>query len=219
MDQVRRRWPKAFSLQRDNHLTDGHLSDLTDWTKSRPHLVREQETRHVTAIRSVARGTELMVEDFFGHRQYGIASNRPLSSDYHAGDVVLVADAYQSAKATVLEVFDPKRTVLVSPLAPSPETWKLDYSAPLPDKEQPHWPGLFSNGGCYLYKFSPVGTPKYYWGRVDAEWDRAHRVYGRRFIVSLPDAPGDLAMDRRARTTAKDYVQLHEVMRTIAGTG
>ena len=32
-------------------------------------------------------------------------------------------------------------------------------------------PGLFPPGGCYLRKFNPVGTPCFYWGRLDKEWD------------------------------------------------
>src|SRR5262249_51302692 len=68
-----------------------------------------------------------------------------------------------------------------------------------------------------LRKFSPVGMPCYYWGRLDKEWDLAHRKYGRRLMVNFADATGDLSRDGRSWTTVKDYAQWHDVARTIAG--
>jgi putative sterol carrier protein len=215
MDEVFRRYPKAFGLQRDFWLTGGQLSDRRGMMDSLPHLVREQETRRITRLEDREDGTLLLLEDFFGHEQYGIPSNRPLSGDYHPGDVVLVADGSQSCQAEVKRVSDRERTVLLSRLEQPAESWKVDYPEPLPEQENPNAPGLFPGGGCYLRKFRPPGTPRYYWGRVDTEWDLAHLTYGRRLQVNFCDAPGDLSRDGRNWTAPKDYAELHEVVRTI----
>jgi hypothetical protein len=66
-------------------------------------------------------------------------------------------------------------------------------------------------------KFSPHGTPVYYWKRLDAEWDIAHKQFKRRVMPNFADAPGDLSIDGRPWTTAKDYAELHEVVRAITG--
>jgi hypothetical protein len=216
MAPVYHRYPKAFGVQRDFWLTGGQLSDPPDWFQIQPQIMREQETRHITSIEDISGAAVLTLEDFFGHQQYGIVSDRPLSADYHAGDVVLVADDQQSSQATVQAVNDANHTVQVSPLAYPAGTWLLDYDEPLPTEEDPRKPGLFPTGGCYLRKFNPVGTPKYFWGRLDTEWDLAVFTYGRRMHVNFCDAPGDTALDGRSWTTAKDYAQLHDVIYDIS---
>src|SRR5262249_23172606 len=95
--------------------------------------------------------------------------------------------------------------------------WKVAYDGKLPDREDPDAPGLFPPGGCYLIKSRPHGTPCYYWGRLDKEFDLIHRRYGRRLMVNLADATGDLARDGRSWTTAKDLAEWHDVARTITG--
>jgi hypothetical protein len=216
MDRVRRSAPRAWSFERDFWLTGmEHQPRFLD-TKL-PNIVRERETRRITAIDDDARGQRLHVEDFFGHEQYGIASGRPVSADYHSGDEVLIADGVHHARAKVLAAEDGHQTVLVSHFDPPKGGWKLKYAAPLPTKEDPNAPGLFPAGGCYLRKFRPCGTPAYYWGRLDREWDLAVRRFHRRVLVNFADAPGDLSRDGRDWTTAKDYAELHEVTRTIAG--
>ena len=85
-------------------------------------------------------------------------------------------------------------------------------SRPLPTEEDPRAPGLFPAGGCYLRKHRPVGTPHYYWGRLDNEWDIAVRQFHRRIVVNFTDAPGDLAIDGRQWTYPKDYVEHHQVV-------
>src|SRR5581483_7645214 len=127
--------------------------------------------RHITAIDNEPQGTVLHVEDFFGHEQYGIPTNRPLSEDYHTGDEILINDGSHDARAKVLAADDEKRTVLVTRVEPPKEGWKLSYAGPLPKKENPNAPGLFPPSGCYLLKFKPHGTPGYYWKRLDHEWD------------------------------------------------
>jgi hypothetical protein len=216
MAEVRKTSPRAWSLQRDFWLTGmDRRPQLFDHYL--PNIVREKETRRVTKIDEHPDGQLLRVEDFFGHAQYGIPANRPVSDDYHPGDEVLVCDGVNSARARVVKADDRGRTVLVSGLTAPPGGWKLDYAGPLPTKEDPAAPGLFPPGGCHLLKFRPHGTPAYYWGRLDTEWDLDHTKYGRRLLPNFADAPGDVSLDGQNWTTAKDYVELHEVVRTITG--
>ncbi len=216
MARVRETAPRAWSLQRDFWLTGmEHRPNLLDGKL--PNIVRERETRHVTAIDTHPGGRLLRVEDFFGHGQYGIPDGRPLTADYHPGDEVLVCDGTNSSRAKVVKADDREKTILVADLADPKGGWKLAYSGPLPHKEDPDAPGLFPPGGCHLSKFRPHGTPVYYWGRLDKEWDLDHKWFGRRLLPNFADAPGDLSIDGRNWTTAKDYAELHEVVRTIAG--
>ncbi|HDP34232.1 MAG TPA: hypothetical protein ENN29_03880, partial [Candidatus Hydrogenedentes bacterium] len=152
---------------------------------------------------------------FFGHEQYGIASNRPVSEDYHPGDEVLIADGVNSACAFVITAHDNARTVRVTDFDDPPAGWQLEYTRPLPVAENPDAPGFFPPGGAYLRKFNPVGTPRYYWGRVDHEWDIIQGTYGRRVIPRFADAIGCLAIDGQTGTTAKDLAQHHDVTRVI----
>ncbi len=216
MDEVRKRAPRAWSLQRDAWLT-GMSGEPQILPRNLPNIVRERETRRIVAVETREDGKALRVEDFFGHRQYGIPSGRPPSDDYHPGDEVLIADSEHDARARVIRVDDAAATVLVSDFPAPDGGWKLDYAAPLPEKEAPNAPGLFPPGGCYLHKFDPPGTPAYYWGRLHCEWDLTHRRFGRRLVVNFVDAPGDLSRDGRNWTTAKDYAELHAVVRRITG--
>lgn len=215
MDQVRRSAPRAWSLQRDFWLT-GMDDRPTLLPHNLPNIVRERETRRIKAIDRQAGSVRLTVEDFFGHKQYGIESGRPLTDDYHPGDEVLIADGEHGARAKVVSVNHRDRSVNVAELPDPPGGWKLAYSGSLPILEDKDAPGLFPPGGCYLRKFSPPGTPTYFWKRLDKEWDLAVRRLGRRVVVNFADAPGDLSIDGRNWTTAKDYAELHEVVRTIS---
>ncbi len=219
MAQARLQHPKAWSYERDFWLTgtDARVNAVQYWPDSLPNLVRERETRRIAAMENRKDGVLLHVEDFFGHEQYGIAGNRPLSGDYHAGDEVLIVDSRNSGSGKVIAVDDDARTVLVTPVKAPKDGWMIKYLAALPTKEDPDMPGLFPPGGCYLHKFNPHGTACYYWGRLDKEWDLAHVRYGRRVSVNFADACADLSIDARNFTTAKDYVQWHETARVIAG--
>jgi hypothetical protein len=216
MERVRETSPQAWSLQRDFWMT-GMDEGPKLLSPQLPSIVRERETRRVTAIKQQHDHTLIHVEDFFGHQQYGIESGRPLSEDYHPGDEVLIADGTNDARVTVVGVDDQARTVRVSRSETPEQGWKLEYPASLPTKENPDSPGLFPPGGCFLRKFRPSGTPVYYWGRLDHEWDIAHRQFDRRLMPNFADAPGDLSIDGRNWTTAKDYAELHDVVRTITG--
>ncbi|MFQ5804867.1 MAG: HEAT repeat domain-containing protein [Phycisphaerae bacterium] len=216
MDDVRKLYPKAWSLQRDFGMT-GMEHQPKFLSGNLANLVRERETRRITVVEHRQDEILLRVEDFFGHEQYGIPSARPVSEDYHPGDEVLIADGVHNARAKVLTPDDKDSTVLVSAFETPPGGWKLEYTRPLPKKQDPHAPGLFPPSGCYLRKFRPSGTPHYYWGRLDKEWDLVHGRFGRRLIPNFTDAPGDLSVDGRNWTTAKDYEELHDVVRTMTG--
>lgn len=216
MQEVRRWSPRAWSVQRHFWLT-GWEHERTFLMGGLPNLVRERETRRVRQMEFHDERVGLVVEDFWGHEQYGIEANRPLDGDYRSGDRVLIYDGEHAAEARVVHVDAAAATLWVAPFDPPPGAWKLAYSAALPLPPEPHRPGLFGAGGCYVCKASPPGTPAYYWGRLDQEYDLACARFGQRLVVNFADAPGDLSRDGRNWTTAKDYAQLHEVVREIAG--
>jgi len=214
MEEVRRGAPKAWSLKRDFWMT-GMEHQPEFLPRNLPNLVRERETRRVTAIDNRAEGALVRIEDFFGHQQYGIPSGRPITEDYHPGDEVLIGDGVHDARAKVIRADDRERNVLLTAFKAPVAGWRIAYAAPLPVKEDPKAPGLFPPGGCYLRKFRPSGTPVYYWGRLDSEWDIAHGQFKQRLLPNFADAPGDLSVDGRNWTTAKDYAELHEATRAI----
>lgn len=216
MDRVRSRHPEAWSIQRDFWMTGTEHRPAFP-SQNLPNVVRELETRRIAAIDRLPGRTALRVEDFFGHRQYGIPSGRPPGGDYRPGDVVLVADGIEDARTRVLEVDDAGGIVFVEDFPDPPGGWRTAYEGPLPKKEDPAAPGLFPPGGCYLRKFDPPGTPRYYFGRLDREFDIAWRRFRRRLVPNFCDAPGDLAVDGKAWTRPKDYVAYHDAVRSIAG--
>ncbi len=217
MERVRRQYPKAWSLQRDFYLT-GMDRRPKLLSQVLPNIVRERETRRIMAMEKYEKGILLKVEDFFGHEQYGIASGRPLSEDYHAGDEVLISDGLSDARAKVLAVIKDDtaaKSLLVTSFKTPEGGWKIDYAGSLPKEENPNQPGLFPPGGCYLIKFRPAGTPHYYWGRLDKEWDIAHGRFNRRLVVNFAEGLGDLSADGRDWTFPKDYAEYHDAVRTI----
>ncbi len=217
MERARKQYPKAWSLQRDFYMT-GMERQPKLLSGALPNIVRERETRRIASMEKLKEGILLRVEDFFGHEQYGIASGRPLSGDYSAGDEVLISDGLSDARAKVLAVAKDdanEKSLLVTSFKIPEGGWKIDYAGPLPKEENPNQPGLFPPGGCYLIKLRPAGTPHYYWGRLDKEWDIAHGRFKRRLVVNFAEAPGDLSVDGRDWTFPKDYAEYHDVVRTI----
>lgn len=214
MQEARRRAPRAWSLQRDWHPTGTELGPVF-LPQYMPNVVRELETRRITALEETSGGVALRVEDFFGHEQYGIPSGRPVGDDYAPGQEVLVADSDRSSTATVVSVDSATSTVVVAGLSVPASDFRTSYTAPLPEREDPNAPGLFPRGGCYLLRSRPAGTPRYFWKRFDQEYDLTIGTLGRRQVVSFCEAPGDLSRDGRPGNTAKDYVLHHEVIRTM----
>lgn len=216
MDKARKLHPRAWNFQRDFWF--GNEDRVPEYGISTlPNIVRERETRRITAMDQHSKGVLVHVEDFFGHEQYGIPSGRPLTADYHAGDEILIADGVSDARAKVLAADDKAGTVLVTSFKKPAADWRIAYDAPVPDREDPEAPGMFPPGGCYLRKFSPHGTPCYYWGRLDKEFDLVHKRYGRKLLPNFCDPASDLTVDGRGWTTAKDLTEWHEVVRTITG--
>jgi hypothetical protein len=217
MAEARKRYPNAWSLQRDFWLTGSEHRPQGLFPVNLPNIVRERETRRIAAIEPQEGGVLLRVEDVYGHEQYGIPDGRPVGEDFRTGDEVLIADGIHDARTKVLATDSKIGTVTVASLATPSVGWNIAYAGPLPKHEDPDAPGLFPPGGCYLRKFNPHGTACYYWGRLDKEWDLACRRQGRRVVVNFADAPGDLSRDGRSWTTVKDYVQWHAVANSIAG--
>lgn len=220
MDRVRKQFPKSWSVVRDIHLgTEYQPKDNAVITWALPNIVRERETRRIAAVEKDENGILLRVEDFFGHEQYGIASNRPLAGDYHPGDEILIADGVSDARAKVIKLVDdsgPLRSLLVTSFTNPAAGWKIEYTKPLPTMEDLRWPGLFPSGGCYLRKFAPAGTPHYYWERLDKEWDIHQRQFGRRIEVNICAALGDLSIDGQNWNRPKDYAEHHQVVYDLA---
>ncbi|UCF69212.1 MAG: hypothetical protein JSV80_08010 [Acidobacteriota bacterium] len=218
MDTVTAINPDAFSLQRDWPLTgDFWMNGVFD---GQPNVVREQETRQITQVQTLASNTVLTVTDLEEGPLYGIPPDRPLSSDYHPGDLVTVTDASHYESAEVLSVDDNARTVTVSRLTSS--IWYCSYSGSHPP-DDPDTPDNFTRPLCYLRKLDPIGTPRYYWARVNDEWDIVHGQHGRRLQVNWSQTPCDLASDPTptqlggggAKSPPKDLLQWHEFSREI----
>ena len=218
MTEARKQHPRAWSYQRDFWPTGTEFRPPSSFLANRlPNIVRERETRRIVAIEPREGNVLLRLEDFFGHEQYGIPSGRSVAEDYRAGDEVLIADGVHDARTRVLAADGAAGTVTVAPFPTPPGGWKIAYDGPLPQRQDPDAPGLFPPGGCDLRKLRPHGTPCYFWGRLDKEFDLIHRRHGRRLMVNFADATGDLARDGRSWTTAKDLAEWHDVARTIAG--
>jgi len=151
---------------------------------------------------------------------YGIAPNRPLSADFQPGDVVTIGDRKKFETTVVRSVDDVQKVVLVDPLAST--QWDLDYPGSHP-ADNPDTPDNFTLPLCYLRKYDPPGTPVYYWGRVDDEWDIVHGQHGRRLVVNFSYIPLDLSRRPVPASTGghgsisppKDYAQWHEFVRQI----
>jgi hypothetical protein len=54
-------------------------------------------------------------------------------------------------------------------------------------------PGHFASRITRLVKLDPPGTPVFWFGRLDHEWDMVHRRFGRRLVVGFDRTPCDLS--------------------------
>lgn len=218
MSQVSALNPDAWSLQRDWPLTSDYWHNGV--FDGNPNMVREMETRQVTAVQNRGQRTLITVTDLEEGPLYGIAPNRPLSDDYHPGDIVSVADREKYELAEVVGVDDNKNTVQVVAMATAPSAWILDYAGSHP-ADLPETPDNFTLPLCYLRKMNPVGTPVYYWTRIDDEWDIVHGQHGRRLQVNFSYTPLALSSEPVPASTGghgstsppKDWDQWHEFVR------
>ncbi|RMG49064.1 MAG: hypothetical protein D6718_00410 [Acidobacteria bacterium] len=209
-----------WSLQRDWPLTSDYWHNGV--FDGNPNPVREMETRRVTSVMSVPGGTVVAVTDLPEGPLYGIPPGRPLSADFHAGDVVTVADREKFEAAQVLAVDDAAGTVTLSPLSTPDSAWIIDYPGSRPP-DLPETPDNFTKPLCYLRKLYPAGTPVYYWRRIDDEWDIVHGTYGRRLEVNFNYIPLDLSREpvpahpggHGSVAPPKDDLEWHEFVRQI----
>jgi len=220
MDATRAKNPDAWSLQRDWPLTSDYWHNGV--FDGNPNPVRERETRRVVEVRNQGQRTLLTVEDLPEGPLFGIAPNRPLADDYHAGDLVTVADRQKYEIARVVSVDEANRIVRVAQMTTLPSAWILDYPGSHP-ADNPATPDNFTLPLCYLRKFDPVGTPVHYWSRIDDEWDLVHGQHGRRLQVNFSYTPLDLAREPVPASTGghgsigppKDWVQWHDFVREM----
>ncbi len=220
MDAVRATNPDVWSLQRDWPMTSDYWHN--GFFDGNPNPVRERETRRVVAVTNQGPRTLITVEDLPEGPLYGIERNRPLGTDFLPGDLVTVADREKFEIARVTGVDENKRIVKVEPMTTAPSAWILDYAGSRP-ADDPRTPDNFTLPLCYLRKYSPVGTPVYYWSRIDDEWDVVVGQYGRRIQVNFSYTPLDLAREPVPASTGghgsiglpKDWIQWHGFAREM----
>ncbi len=188
MDAARAEVPEFLLNQRDWPLMSDYWAG-GGYFDGNPNIMRERETRRITAIADGAADTTLTLTDLLEGPLYGIAPGRPLSPDYAPGQRVLVCDRHKSEVATVIAVDDATSTMRVNLLTNPAASWEMDYPFSQP-ADSPATPDNFSYPLGALRKFDPVGTPVYYWRRLDDEWDR-HVAHGRKPIVNFDGVPFD----------------------------
>lgn len=213
--EAHRQNPRAWNIQRDFWLTGCNGNGMDMPFMILPNVVREGETRRIASMERDDDSVLLRVEDFPGHELYGIEAGRPLAGDYHPGDKILIADGRSSVVSEVISADDTAGTVRVQGFGDPKPGWIMELARHPQENAIRDVPGSFAWSGCYLRKFDPVGTPCYYWERLDRHWDKAVKQAGRRLHANFTDAPGDTSVDGGNWSHPKDYVQYHEVIRTI----
>ncbi len=154
MAEARKQHPDAWSYQRDFWTTGFEDRPPGFLAANLPNIVRERETRRIAAIESHEKNVVLRVEDFFGHKQYGIAVGRPVSEDFHPGDEVLIADGVHDARTKVIAADSAGGTVTVAPFRHAlPAGGKSPTSGRCPNEKTRMGQAPFPPGGCYLRKF------------------------------------------------------------------
>ncbi len=220
MDTVNAINPDAWSLQRDWPLTGDYWHNGV--FDGNPNPVREMETRQIIAIENKGKKTLLTVKDLEEGPLYGIPPDRPLGDDFHTGDLVTIADREKYEVAEVQGVDEHAGVVKVSQLLNLPASWILDYSGSHPN-DLPETPDNFTLPLCYLRKHNPIGTPVYYWNRIDDEWDIVHAQHGRRLQVNFSWTPLDLSSEpvpanpggHGSISPPKSYHQWHDFVREM----
>ncbi|MBP7149015.1 MAG: hypothetical protein KBD01_15905 [Acidobacteria bacterium] len=220
MDEAAARAPLFLAEQRDYPwMADYWQASIFDGNLN---IVRERETRRITKYQDLADRTELTLADLVEAPLYAIPPDRPLSTDYHPGDLVLVCDATKSEVRRVLSVDDATKKVRVEKLVTPAAQWTPgDPNVPA---DNPATPDNFTYPLGALRKYSPAGTPVYYWARLDDELDQ-HVAHGRRPQFNPFSTPLDLCLTGVAENAnggvcgdePKDWVEWDEVIRTILG--
>ncbi len=190
MDEVRPRAPEFFVHHRDTPWTGDYYRN--SFFDGNPNIVRERETRRVTAFTNTATTTRLALADVVEHALYGIPAGRPPSADFAVGEQVLVCDADQSEVRTIVAIDDAAPAIEVTRLEAPLSQWVPGSPSSAP-ADDPRTPDHFTYPLAALRKFDRPGTQVYYWARVHDEIDR-HVAHGRRPVVRLNDVPVDLCV-------------------------
>lgn len=222
IDAARVKAPDFFQNQRDFPYLADYWSG-GGYFDGNPNVVRERETRRITSMALQGANTVLSVTDLLEHDLFGVPAGRALSLDYTPGHIILVCDRDSSEQARVESVDDAAGTVTVSGLVTPPADWQLDYPGSQP-ADNPLTPGNFSLPLGALRKFSPAGTPVYWWGRVDDELDQ-HVAHGRSPLITLDGTPVDLCAIGYTGSTVggpctqgpKDWIEWDGFVRTYVG--
>ncbi|MGM0486532.1 MAG: hypothetical protein ACQESR_07195 [Planctomycetota bacterium] len=155
--EARKEFPRAWNLQRDTYLSG--FEHQPNPFKMYPNIVREKETRRITRLTRKDGEVLLHVEDFLGHEQYGIESNRPLSEDYRPDEEVLVADGVDSVRAFVIATHDAEGVVRVTAFEVIRERARLRVTAAsthrLGDDGGIHLPVRVSGNGTNFVMVTP----------------------------------------------------------------
>jgi hypothetical protein len=238
MDTVTAINPHAWSLQRDRPLNGDFWRGGGGVWDGNPNVVRERETRRIRLIRNEEDATLLTVENIDEAPLYctleelaeveggppcGVMTNRPLDADFLPGQVVSVGDGEKFEIVNVMSVDNATNTVEVTKLTNTAWVLGEELEHNHVDDDDPDTPDHFSKPETYLRKYNPVGTPVYYWKRVDDEWDIVHGQHGRRLVVCISYVPVDLAKDpvpsrkqgEASISPPKSYLQWHEFIREV----
>ncbi len=218
LDTVRQRQPD-FMLQARDFPWMGDYTQA-NFFDGNPNLVRERETRRITAFREVGTQSELTLSDLIEGPLYGIAAARPLSQDYQVGNRVLVCDATKSEVRQIASINDAAKTVRIDKLVTPANLWQP--GDPTPPADDPRTPDNFTRPLGALRKFDPPGTMLFYWTRLDDELDQ-HVAHGRKPLVDIHDTPFDLCKTGIGENAnggvcgnePKSYSQWHEFVRTL----
>ena len=219
--------PAAASLERDWPLCGDYWTNA--FFDGDPNFVRERETRRVVAIETETAAPpganegevttwRVHVEALPEAALYGIAADRPLAPDHPLGSRVLIADESRSIDATVVSVDEEAHVVTldVAPATQLPTTWRAPPPPQFPP-DDPRTPANFARGLVRLLRLDPPGTPAFWFGRVDHQWDLVHARFGRRLVVNFDRVPVDLSSDGvvnggKGMKCAREW---HEVVRTV----
>ena len=212
--------PAAGPLQRDWPLCGDYFTNA--FFDGDPNLVRERETRRITRIVVVDAGggpgrelpeLELAVADLPERELYGIEPDRPLAPDYPVGCAVLLADDERSESGRIVAVDESRRTVRVRAQAADLHVFEPPPTSP----DSPSTPGHFPQKLTRLVKLDPPGTPVYWFGRLDHEWDLVHSRFGRRLVVGFDRTPCDLSASGVPNRVEgpKSWREWHDVARAI----
>lgn len=188
MAEVRERVPDFMLQHRDAAWSgDYYRSNIFD---GNPNIVRQRETRRITAFQNFGSVTRLTLTDLEEHSLYGVSPGRPLGDDYSVGERVLVCDADQSEVQEILAINEAASTIDVTQLTAPINEWKPGNPNSAP-ADNPEVPDHFTYPLAALRKYEEPGTLVFYWTRVNDELDQ-HVAAGRRPLVRIDNVPVDL---------------------------